>query len=260
MNRLEDVRLFLLDMDGTFYLGNQLIVGSLSFIERVKETGRDFLFLTNNSSHNAAFYVEKLRRMGLEIDRSRVMTSGEATCEKLKELYPGKRAFVLGNEFLIEEFHEAGIEVDTENPDIAVIGFDTTLDYKKMQAVCDFVRAGLPYIATHPDFNCPTETGFMPDIGAIMAFIEASAGRRPDLIIGKPNTGIVEAVKRRTGLECGQMAMVGDRLYTDIETGIRSGMLSILVMSGETTEEMLAASATKPDLKFGRLSDMNMLL
>ena len=180
--------------------------------------------------------------------------------EKIQELYPGKKCFVLGNEFLMEDFREAGIEIDMENPDIVVIGFDTTLDYKKMTAVCDFVRAGLPYIATHPDFNCPTETGFIPDIGAIMAFIEASTGRRPDLVVGKPNTGIVEAVLRRTGLKTHELAMVGDRLYTDIETGLRSGMLSILVMSGETTEEMLAASETIPDLKFGRLSDMNELL
>ena len=257
MNPFDKVKLFLLDMDGTFYLGSQLIEGSLSFIEKVKETGRDFLFLTNNSSHNSAFYVEKLKKMGLEVDRSKVMTSGEATCEKIQELYPGKKCFILGNEFLMQDFREAGIEIDMENPDIVVIGFDTTLDYAKMTAVCDFVRNGLPYIATHPDFNCPTETGFIPDIGAIMAFIEASTGRRPDLIVGKPNTGIVEAVLRRTGLKTHELAMVGDRLYTDIETGLRSGMLSILVMSGETTEEMLASSETKPDLKFSRLSDMN---
>lgn len=257
---LQDVKLFLLDMDGTFYLGDRLIDGSLDFIDRVRATGRDFLFLTNNSSHNAAFYVEKLKKMGLVIPREKVMTSGEATCEKLKELYPGRRAFVLGNEFLLEEFAEAGIEVDMQRPEIVVIGFDTTLDYKKLQAVCDFVRAGLPYIATHPDFNCPTETGFMPDIGAIMAFIEASTGRRPDLVVGKPNTGIVEAVLRRTGLKTDELAMVGDRLYTDIETGLRSGMLSILVLSGETTPDMLAAAERKPDLVFDRLADMNALL
>ena len=257
---LSEIKCFLLDMDGTFYLGGRLIEGSLDFIERVRATGRDFMFLTNNSSHNAQFYVKKLAGMGLAIDRRRVMTSGEATCEKLRELYPGKRAFLLGNEYLAEEFREAGIAVDNEDPQIVVIGFDTTLDYGKMQAVCDFVRAGLPYIATHPDFNCPTETGFMPDIGAIMAFIEASTGRRPDLIVGKPNIGIVEAVLRRTGLQVNQLAMVGDRLYTDIETGLRSGMLSILVMSGETTGEMLAQSNTKPDLVFNRLSDMVPLL
>ena len=121
---LQDVKCFLLDMDGTFYLGNELIEGSLEFIEKVLASGRDFMFLTNNSSHNAGFYVQKLARMGLTIDRSHVMTSGEATCEKLNALYPGRRAFVLGNEFLVEEFREAGIPVDQESPEIVVIGFD----------------------------------------------------------------------------------------------------------------------------------------
>lgn len=260
MHSFDDVKLFLLDMDGTFYLGDCLIDGSLSFIDRVQKTGRDFLFLTNNSSHNAAFYVERLHRMGLDVPRSKILTSGEATCEVISEKYPAKRAYVLGNEYLIEEFHEAGIPVDDANPEIAVIGFDTTLTYEKMRKICDLVRAGLPYIATHPDFNCPTENGFMPDIGAIIAFIEASTGRRPDLIVGKPNTGIVEAAVRRTHIAPAQMAMVGDRLYTDIETGIRSGMLSVLVMSGETTREMLASSATRPDYTFDRLCDMNPLL
>ena len=260
MRSFDDVKLFLLDMDGTFYLGDCLIDGSLSFIDRVQKTGRDFLFLTNNSSHNAAFYVERLHRMGLDVPRSKILTSGEATCEVISEKYPAKRAYVLGNEYLIEEFHEAGIPVDDANPEIAVIGFDTTLTYEKMRKICDLVRAGLPYIATHPDFNCPTENGFMPDIGAIIAFIEASTGRRPDLIVGKPNAGIVEAAVRRTHIAPAQMAMVGDRLYTDIETGIRSGMLSVLVMSGETTREMLASSATRPDYTFDRLCDMNPLL
>ena len=260
MMRLEDVKCFVLDMDGTFYLGDRLIEGSLEFIDRVLATGRDYLFLTNNSSHNAGFYLQRLARMGLHTDRRHVLTSGEATCDIVRALYPGRRAYVMGNEFLLEEFVEAGIEVDEKNPDIVVIGFDTTLTYQKLREVCDFVRAGLPYIATHPDFNCPTETGFMPDIGAMIAFIEASTGRRPDRIVGKPHSGIVEAAVRRTGLRVDQMAMAGDRLYTDIETGLKNGMLSILVMSGETTEDMLAASDTVPDMRFGRLSDMIPLL
>ncbi len=257
---IQDVRCFLLDMDGTFYLGENPIPGSLDFIRRVEETGRDFLFLTNNSSHNADFYVQRLARMGLNVGREKVLTSGEATAAVLKEKYPNKRAFVLGNEFLLEEMREAGVMVDQTDPEIVVVGYDTTLDYKKMTAVCDHVRAGLPYIATHPDFNCPTETGFAPDIGAIMAFIEASTGRRADLVVGKPHTGIVQAALKRTGLAVGQLAMVGDRLYTDIETGLKSGMLSILVMSGETTPEMLAAYPHKPDLVFERLAEMIPLL
>ena len=257
---LSDVKCFLLDLDGTFYLSTELIEGSLEFIDRVLATGRNYMFLTNNSSHNASFYVEKLRQMGLYTDRSHILTSGEATCEVVKSRWPGRRAFVLGNEFLQQEFFEAGIAVDMEHPDLVVAGFDTTLTYEKLRVACDFIRDGLPFIATHPDFNCPTATGFMPDIGAILAFIEASTNRRPDLVVGKPNPGIVQAALRRTGLKVNELAMVGDRLYTDIETGLRSGMLSILVMTGETTEAMLQASPTVPDLKFGRLSDMIPLL
>ncbi len=256
MSPLSGIKCFLLDMDGTFYLGDRIIPGCLEFIEKVVSSNRDYLFLTNNSSHNAPFYVKRLAKMGLEVTRDKILTSGEAACDFLTSAYPGKRVYCLGNEFLLEELVQAGITVDESSPEVVLIGFDTTLDYKKMCAVCDFVRSGLPYIATHPDFNCPTETGFAPDIGAIMAFIEASAGRRPELIVGKPNPGIVEAAQLRTGLAASRMAMVGDRLYTDIETGLRSGMLSILVMSGETTEEMLRNSSTVPDLKYGRLADI----
>ncbi len=254
------VKCFLLDMDGTFYLDDELIDGALSFIDTVVETGRDFLFLTNNTSRNGDFYVQKLARLGLSVERAKVLTAGDATATKLNELYPGKKAFVLGNEFLVADLEAKGIKVDNENPDIVVIGFDTTLDYAKMHAVCNLVREGLPYIATHPDFNCPTATGFMPDIGAIMAFIDASTGRRPELIVGKPYTGIVDAVLERTGLSTAECAMVGDRLYTDIETGLRSGMLSILVMSGETTEEMLAEYPSKPHMVFDKLADINRFL
>ncbi|MBQ3760774.1 MAG: HAD-IIA family hydrolase [Clostridia bacterium] len=260
MDALKQIKCFLLDMDGTFYLGDRIIEGSLSFIDTLRRTGRDFLFLTNNSSHNALFYVERLKKMGLSVGREKILTSGEATARILNRDYKGKRAYVLGNEFLLSEMREAGIPIDEDAPEIVVIGYDTTLDYKKMTRVCDLVRSGLPYIATHPDFNCPTETGFAPDIGAIIAFIEASAFRRPDLIVGKPHSGIVEAALERTGLTVPELAMVGDRLYTDIATGNKNGMLSVLVMSGETTREMLEKSEIRPSCVFGRLSDMNKYL
>lgn len=256
MPRIEDTKCFLLDMDGTFYLGDVILPGSLDFINAVKKTGRDFLFLTNNSSHNAQYYVGRLHRMGLDVPVDKILTSGQATAIKMQSVHPGKKAFVLGNSFLMEELRQGGVEIDQENPDYVIIGYDTTLDYAKMTAVCDFVRAGLPYVATHPDFNCPTETGFAPDIGAIMAFIEASTGRRPDLIVGKPYSGIVEAALERTGLKNDQLAMCGDRLYTDVETGLRNGMLAVLVLSGETTPEMAEKSETKADITVGRLADL----
>ena len=176
---LDRVRCFLLDMDGTFYLGNQIIPGSLDFIEKVRATGRDFMFLTNNSSHNAAFYVQRLARMGLHIDRTRVMTSGEATCEKLLERYPGQRVFVLGNEFLLEEFREYGIEVDPEHPDIVVIGFDTTLDYHKMQVVCDYVRAGLRTSPRIRISTVPPKRGSCPTSGRSWLLSKPPPGADP---------------------------------------------------------------------------------
>ena len=146
---------------------------------------------------------------------------------------------------------------DEEKADIVITSFDTTLTYEKLTVACDFIRYGKPYIATHPDFNCPTETGFAPDIGAIIAFIEASAGRRPDLILGKPYGGIVEDALAITGLCKNQLAMVGDRLYTDIATGVNFGMLSVLVLTGESTRQEAEEGPVKPGLIFDRLSAMN---
>lgn len=253
---LAPIRCFLLDMDGTFYLGNQLIEGSLDFLEALGRTGRECLFLTNNSSKSASFYKEKLERMGVPERFRNVLTSGQAAARYVTHRFPGKKAFLLANAIETEEMRALGVQIDQENPDYVLIAFDTELDYKKMTLLCDHVRAGLPYIATHPDFNCPTETGFIPDIGATIAYVKASTGREPDLVIGKPNGGIVEETLRVTGLKKEEMAMVGDRLYTDIATGVNFGMLSILVMSGETTAQMAAESEIKPGLTFGRLADM----
>ena len=256
LERLKSVRCFLLDMDGTFYLGDNLIDGSLDFLECLRRTGRQAVFLTNNSSKSREIYVEKLKRLGVTEPFLRVYSSSLATGRYVLEYFRGKKAFLLGNEALRAELTGMGVAIDDERPDYVIIGFDTTLDYAKMTRVCDLVRAGLPYVATHPDFNCPTETGFIPDIGAIMAFIEASAGRRPDIIIGKPYAGIVEGVLEYTGLTCGECAMVGDRLYTDVATGVNFGMTAILVLSGEATMKDLETSPVQPNLIFNRLAEM----
>ncbi len=254
--RLENIRCFMRDMDGTFYLGDRLLEGSLDFLEAARRTGRTVLFLTNNSSKSADVYVQKLRRMGVGEPFLNVLTSGQAAGRYVLRAFPGKRAFLLGNDMLRAELEGMGVQIDNDHADYVLIGYDTTLDYAKMTMVCDYVRAGLPYVATHPDFNCPTETGFAPDIGAIIAFIEASANRRPDVIIGKPYSGIVEEALRVTGLQKEQLAMVGDRLYTDIATGVNFGMTSILVLTGEATLADVETSPVKPHLIFERLSSM----
>lgn len=254
--KLQGVRCFLLDMDGTFYLGDKLIEGSLEFLAALERTGRTARFLTNNSSKSAQVYAKKLERMGVDEKYRDVMTSGHAAAHYCLEKFPGGKCYLLGNPMLAEELTGMGLQLTEDDPDYVLVAFDTTLDYAKMCKVCDFIRGGKPYIATHPDFNCPTETGFVPDMGAIMAFIEASTGRKADIILGKPYKGIVEEALRRTGFKLEEMAMVGDRLYTDVATGVNHGMTGILVLSGEATMDDVAVSEVKPDLIFGRLSDM----
>ena len=159
-----------------------------------------------------------------------------------------------------QEFEDAGIRLDSKEPDLVVTAFDTSLDYKKMCMVCDFVRAGLPYIATHPDYNCPTATGFVPDAGAIHAFINASAFRFPDRIIGKPYGDMMDYLLQRTGAARETAVMVGDRLYTDIAAGRNNGLYSILVLSGEATMEDVAKSDVTPHLIFDSVKKISELL
>jgi HAD superfamily hydrolase (TIGR01457 family) len=253
MISLAHIRCFLLDMDGTFYLGERLIEGALRFIEVLQAQSRDFLFLTNNSSKGPAQYVEKITHLGLPIPTQKVLTSGEATAMHLQQLYPSARVFVVGTPALEDEFAKRGFGLTDEAPDVAVLGFDTTLTYNKLWRLCDCARAGLPYFATHPDFNCPTETGYMPDIGAMLAFVKASTGRDPDAIIGKPNRLIVDKAAERVNLPVESLCMIGDRLYTDIALGASAGIATLLVLSGETHAEDVAASPHQPDGVFPHL-------
>lgn len=253
---LDEVQCFALDMDGTIYLGEQWIDGAPAFLHKIEETGRNYVFVTNNSSKNPAVYVDKLHRMGLDVGEEKIVTSGQATIYYLLRHFPGAKVFLLGNPLLQEEFAQAGITLEEEKPDVVVTAFDTSLDYRKMCRVCDHVRAGLPYLATHPDYNCPTETGFIPDAGAIHAFIHASAFRYPDRIIGKPNEDIIAYLTTRVHTERERIAMVGDRLYTDIAAGRNNGLKSVLVLSGEATMEDVRTSEVMPHLIFDSVQEI----
>lgn len=250
---LANVRCFLLDMDGTFYLGEQLLEGALEFIEVLHQQGREYLFLTNNSSKNSQQYVEKITRLGLAASPEDIMTSGEATAMHIQNQTSGARVYVVGTSALEREFKERGFILTKKTPDYAVLGFDTTLTYAKMWTLCDLVREGIPYIATHPDYNCPTETGYMPDIGAMIAFVKASTGREPDLIVGKPNRLFIEKAAERMGIPVSAMCMVGDRLYTDIALGVGAGIPTVLVLSGETKMNEVAQSPYQPTYIFKHL-------
>lgn len=245
---LASVRCFLLDLDGTVYISERLIDGAFAFFDVLRKQGRDFLFLTNNSSKDAGQYVAKLARLGLSVPPRQVLTSGEATASHLRGVQPGARVFVVGTLALEKEFEAGGFRLDDAAPDYVVVGFDTGLTYAKLWRLCDLVRAGVPYIATHPDYNCPTDGGFMPDIGATLAYVRASTGRDPDLVVGKPNRLIAEQAALRAGVPLAALCMVGDRLYTDIALGAAAGIPTVLVLSGETRAEAVSAAAHPPTL------------
>lgn len=255
-NSLAHIQCFLLDMDGTFYLGDELLDGALEFIDVLHRQGRDFLFLTNNSSKDSRQYAEKLTRLGLSISRDKIMTSGEATVMFMQLQSPGARVYVVGTRALENEFYERDFVVTDNSPDFVVLGFDTTLTYAKLWKLCDLVRAGVPFVATHPDYNCPTDTGFMPDIGATIAFVKASTGREPDLIVGKPNSLMVEQAAGRVGAPASAMCMVGDQLYTDIALGNNAGIPTILVLSGETQADDVAISPFQPNYIFQDIQEI----
>ncbi len=256
---LKNIKCYLLDMDGTFYLGNELIEGALEFIKILKHQGKDYIFLTNNSSKNKTAYREKLNKLGCEIEENKIFTSGEATVMYLKKINKNANIYVIGTKFLVEEFKNAGFNVvkkKEKRPDYVVLGFDTTLTYEKIRIGCDFIREGTPFIATHPDLNCPLGNNmFMPDAGSMIEIFKASTGITP-LIIGKPYKHIIEGIKYKYNLNNNEIAIVGDRLYTDIKTGQNAGITSVLVLSGETTYEMYNKSEIKADYIFKSIKEL----
>lgn len=256
---LKAKKLFVLDMDGTFYLGDRLIEGSLNFLDKLKATGREFLFFTNNSSKISAFYKKKLAGMGCFVDESTIITSGDVTIKYLNENYPGEGVYLVGTELLEKSFEDGGIRLTEDKPDIVVLGFDTTLTYDKMTKACTFIRNGALFLATHLDLNCPTEDGFIPDCGAMCAMVEASTGVKPRYL-GKPFRETVDMIKLITGREDEELAFVGDRLYTDIAAGVNNGITGILVLTGETGLKDLEKSGVKPDFVFESLEALGEVL
>lgn len=253
--KLKDKKLFILDMDGTFYLGNRIIEGSIDFINRLKETGRKFIFFTNNASKTAEFYKKKLLGMGCNVSKRQILTAGDVTIRYLTENYQGKAVYLVGTELLESSFRDSGIKIVDKHPELVVVSFDTTLTYQKISKACTYIREGATFIATHMDFNCPTEDGFIPDCGSICALVTASTGKKPRYL-GKPFKETLDMIKSITGFNKEEMVIVGDRLYTDIATGFNNGVTSILVLSGETKKTDLEGSNIKPDLIFPSLGGM----
>ena len=253
---LENIKAFVLDMDGTIYLGNELFPFTKDFLSRVEETGRKFYFFTNNSSKSQQAYIEKLSNMGIAISKEQMMISSHVMIRFLLEKYSGKSVYVVGTPSLLNEFRSFGIPLVEEDPDIVVLGFDTTLTYEKLSRACHFIRNGCIYYVINPDLNCPMEGGtFIPDCGSMARLVEASTGRYPEFF-GKPSKHTLNYMIQETGYRPDEIAIVGDRLYTDIAVADQSQVTSILVLSGESTLKDVENGDIKPDLIVKDLSEI----
>lgn len=239
--RLAQCRAFLLDMDGTLYLDERLLPGASELIALFDQRGIPYLFVTNNSSRRAEDYRQRLGRLGIHVTREHVLTSGDGTIDFLQHHTAHRSAYVVGTAGLEADFRDAGFTLDSRDPDCVVVGFDTTLTYEKLEIACRHLFAGKPYFATHPDRTCITQRGLIPDIAAIIAACEAVTGRVPDRVLGKPSPELVEVALRRLGSTASTTAIVGDQLDTDMTMAEQSGLVPVLVMSGETTPAKLDA-------------------
>ena len=246
--KLKSKKYFAIDLDGTIYLGQRLIPGTLDFLNGLRQKEKKFIFLTNNSSKNPLQYQQKLVQLGIQVEATQVYTSGDATIEYLRQQQLGERIFILGTSALRQQFQDSGFRFDANQPDVVVLGFDLTFNYEKLNQACDFIRKGLPFIATHPDFNCPLEEGKMlPDCGALSAAITAATGVKPT-VIGKPNLTMLTGILSRFKCQADELVLIGDRLMTDIQMGKNFNIPTILVLSGETHLPHLKQSPILPDL------------
>ena len=252
--RLGRIRHVALDMDGTIYMGMTLFDYTRPFLQRLRELGITYSFLTNNPSTSIADYLHKLEGMGITATEEEMYTTALATIDYIRSHYPeARRLYLLGTPSMIGEFERAGFEATTDSaddrPDVVVVAFDKTLEYSRLCRAAWWVQQGLPYIATNPDRVCPTDLPtVLVDCGSICKCIEHATGRRPDIVLGKPDPNMLTGVQSRYGVRPDEVAMVGDRIYTDIEMAHNAGAFGVLVLSGETTLKIADEAPRQPDL------------
>ena len=248
---LKDMKLYLFDMDGTLYLGDRLYTFTQELLQTIREKGGTYLFMTNNSSKSVADYIKKLANLGIQATRDDFITSSQATAYYLQKHHKGQTLYVCGTNSLKQELMDNGFTVtdDLDKVECIVMGFDTELTFQKLHDVSYLLltRPELPYIATNPDLVCPTEFGSVPDCGSVCGMIYNATGKKP-VVIGKPSPLMPQLAMERLGYSKFETCVVGDRIYTDIKSGLNAGITGILVMSGETTYEILNKSEDKPHL------------
>lgn len=251
-DRLSKIKCFLFDMDGTINLGDELIPGMEGFFDKLKDLGRDYYLLTNNSSRGHEHYVAKMNKLGVSVENKDILISSDAMTNWFKKQKPDAKLFVLGTPQLLQTIMEAGFTLTNtleEAVDYVVVGFDQTLTYERLAIACRLIDKGVPYVATHPDVRCPIEGGeFIPDTGAMIELIKTATGKAPQFIFGKPYKYMVDVVLDKTGYKREEIAMVGDRLATDIAFGLNNDILSVMVLTGEATLEDVKQGNIKPDI------------
>ena len=253
--------MFMLDMDGTIYNEDTLIPGASEFFDLLNEQGKEYVFMTNNSSKGKTSYVEKLNRLGIKATEHNICSSVNATVMYLNEHKPGAKIYLIGTESLKHELNNEGfiiVPIDYRGNDIdfVLLGFDTELNYEKIRGASYYVSRGYAYIGTNCDLKCPVlDNKFIPDCGAIAKMIELATDRLP-LFLGKPQRTMVDAVSKEWNMPVEKIACVGDRLYTDIAVGINSGATSICVLTGEATKEEIAHSVFIPDYCFDSIKEL----
>ena len=254
MEKLRKLKHFALDMDGTIYLGTTLFPFTKAFLGGVKEMGLRYSFLTNNPSASLDDYLAKLAKLGVEAVRDEMYTTSIATIDYIKTHYhTAKRLFLLGTPSMVSEFEKAGFISTADSaddlPDVVVVAFDKTLQYDRLCRAAWWISQGVPYIATNPDRVCPTDQKVvLVDCGSICECLAHATGRRPDITLGKPDPNMLSGILTRFGYEADEVAMVGDRIYTDIEMAHNAGAFGVLVLSGETTLEVCDAAPKQPHL------------
>ena len=241
--KLSKIKPIALDMDGTIYMGSNIFPFTIGFLEDMTKAGVGYSFLTNNPTKSVADYLHKLEGMGIHADEGNMYTTSLAAIDYIKETYPkAKRLFMVGTSSMISQFEKAGFESCTDSPDdvpdVLVVAFDTTLTYSKLCRAAWWASQGIPYIATNPDRVCPTDQRtVLVDCGSLQKCIEHATGRKPDIVLGKPDPTMLDGIMHRHGLKPEEIAMVGDRIYTDTAMAHNAGAVGVLVLSGETTIE-----------------------
>lgn len=251
---LKNIKHVALDMDGTIYNGSTLFSFTIPFLQKMKEMGIGYSFLTNNPSKSTSDYLAHLDKMGIKATKGEMYTSAQATIGYIKAKHPEvKKLFLLGTPSMIKEFEEAGFistkDDPADRPDMLVVSFDMSLTYSRLCRAAWWASQGLPYLATNPDRVCPTDKEVvLVDCGSMYTCIEYATRRLPDLVIGKPNPSMLDGILAAHNLKPSEVAMLGDRIYTDVKMAQNAGAVGILVLSGETTMDIVRESEEKPDL------------